>query len=229
MTSLGTSGVPSPMRETRTRKKEKQFQRIANEVLLCDVGDPKFAALARASGGWSIIKTFNKLLDRPPDYVMKEMGKGEEGVDMSEDDWNELTALVPYITWEWNCHGPMEDKSDPFDYDSLTRERFETFLGRKHSDQKHNHYDPDEAQEPKRTRIGDARKGTRNARKGRRYKKQQQGKKRGSWNSRASGSPSDQGRATTNRTLVPPSPNDLLVPPSPRPESRRMSLRGDLS
>jgi len=113
------------------------------------VGDPKFTALARASGGWSIIKTFNKLLDRPPDEVLKEMGKGEEGVDIPEDDWNELTALVPYITWEWNCHGPTEDKSDPFDYDSLTRERFETFLARIHNSQKHNHYDRVEAQENK--------------------------------------------------------------------------------
>ena len=149
MTSLGTSGIPSPMRETRTRKKEKLFQHIAQAILLCDVGDPKFTALARASGGWSIIKTFNKLLDRPPDEVLKEMGKGEEGVDIPEDDWNELTALVPYITWEWNCHGPTEDKSDPFDYDSLTRERFETFLARIHSSQKHNHYDRVEAQENK--------------------------------------------------------------------------------
>ena len=54
---------------------------------------------------------------------------------------------MPYITWAWNCHGPTEDRVDPFDYDSLTREGFETFLERKHSDQIYNHYNPNEARE----------------------------------------------------------------------------------
>ena len=137
----------SPTKDAHNRRKRRQFLSIAEDVMLCEQGDPKFTALVRAAGGWSIRKMTAKLFDRPPDQVMKEMGKGEEGVELTEEEWKELSALMPYITWAWNCHGPKEDIDDPFDYDSLTREGFETFLESQHDEQVHNHYDPEEARE----------------------------------------------------------------------------------
>ena len=68
--------------------------------MLCEKGDPKFTALVRVAGGWSIRKLVAKLYDHPPDYIMnKAMGKDKESSEMPEEDWNELAALMPYITW----------------------------------------------------------------------------------------------------------------------------------
>ena len=145
----------SPTKDAHNRKKGRQFLRIAEDIMLCEQGGPKFAALVRADGGWSIRKMTAKLFDRPPDHVMKEMGKGEEGVELTEEDWKELSALMPYITWAWNCHGPKEDIDDPFDYDSLTREGFETFLESQHDEQVHITMT---LRKPEKTRISDARR-----------------------------------------------------------------------
>ena len=46
----------SPTKDAHHRKKGRQFLRIAEDVMLCEQGDPKFAALVRAAGGWSIRK-----------------------------------------------------------------------------------------------------------------------------------------------------------------------------
>ena len=63
------------MHITEGREDNSSVLSIAEDVMLCEQGDPKFTALVRAAGGWSIRKMTAKLFDRPPDQVMKEMGK----------------------------------------------------------------------------------------------------------------------------------------------------------
>ena len=95
LTGRGDDRHVSPVRE-HTRKKERQFLRIAKDVMLCEQEDPKFTALVRASGGWSIRMMTAKLFDRPPNDVMKDMGTGEE---------KELICQkMNGMNWRHSCH-----------------------------------------------------------------------------------------------------------------------------
>ena len=97
--------------------------------MLCEEGDPMFTALVTAAGGLNMRTLAANIKNKPPDEIMASMGKGDGDSGLSEDDWDELVALGPYLSWAWNYWGPQADRSNPMDYYTwLTRENFDIFL-----------------------------------------------------------------------------------------------------
>ena len=97
---------------------ERKFLHIAGNVMLCEEGDPMFTALVTAAGGLNMRTLAANIKNKPPNEIMASMGKGDgdSGSGLSDDDWDELVALGPYLSWAWNYWGPHADRSNPMDY-----------------------------------------------------------------------------------------------------------------
>ena len=129
--------------------------------MLCEEGDPMFTALVTAAGGLNMRTLAANIKNKPPDEIMASMGKGDgdSGSGLSDDDWDELVALGPYLSWAWNYWGPQADRSNPMDYYTwLTRENFDIFLEEFNDVEIRDHYNVKETQKNRDRRLDKERK-----------------------------------------------------------------------
>ena len=137
--SRGQSSTPI---SRELREQEKEFIMVARKVMLTVQGDPKFNALA-TPGGMSLRRMAPKLYDKPPEICKELMGGNEDGCEVSDEEWKELTIFMSYLTYAWNQWGNQDH--DFIDYSTLTREGFVTFLTMHYVPGIWNYYDQEEA------------------------------------------------------------------------------------
>jgi len=156
---------PTPIKKNKTklspekkyeREQAREFAMVVKKVLAAGQGDPKYKAIAKP-GGMSLRRMIPKLFNRPPEDVREAIcglkyleEDAEDDLNLSSEDWDELYAFMPYLTFAWNQWGNQD--RDPIDYSTLNRDAFMTFRTLHFKPGIWNYYDSDEATENGRKR-----------------------------------------------------------------------------
>jgi len=105
----------------RNRNQSQELHQFLTQTVGCEEGDPLYLALSFAGLSMRLMIQMLRGPGKPPDtpyhsaeYLRQLKFKDPEGrdIELSPDQWTQLVAVGPYISWAQCNHGPYGDREE---------------------------------------------------------------------------------------------------------------------